>query len=89
MFHSLLFRPSALECLHMRATDYTSAYAEGYISIHEDVAFPEALSLGWEMTWDNVGLVLNFLKQLGSGQASMRDMGGPIAITQAITIVPA
>lgn len=53
------------------------------IAIHEEVAFPEALSLGWGMAWDNVGLVMNFLKQLGSGQASMRDMGGPIAITQA------
>ncbi len=53
------------------------------ISTHEDVAFPEALALGWGMTWDNVGLVINFIKQLGSGQASMRDMGGPIAITQA------
>ena len=53
------------------------------VAEHEDVAFGEALSLGWGMTWDNVGLVMHFLQQLGSGQASMRDMGGPIAITQA------
>ena len=53
------------------------------VMVHEPVAFGEAVSLGWTMTWDNVGLVLSFLKQLGSGQASMRDMGGPIAIAEA------
>ena len=53
------------------------------ITVHEAVRFPEAASLGWSMTWDNVALVGSFLKQLVSGQASVRDMGGPIAITQA------
>lgn len=53
------------------------------ITVHEAVGFPEAASLGWSMTWDNVALVGSFLKQLVSGQASVRDMGGPIAITQA------
>ena len=53
------------------------------VSVHEAIGFREAASLGWGMTWSNVGLVIDFLKKLGSGQASMRDMGGPIAITQA------
>ena len=53
------------------------------VTIHEAIGFTEAASLGWGMTWDNVALVGSFLKQLVSGQASMRDMGGPIAITQA------
>ena len=53
------------------------------VTIHEAIGFREAASLGWGMTWSNVGLVIDFLQKLGSGQASMRDMGGPIAITQA------
>lgn len=53
------------------------------VTVHESIGFTEAVSLGWGMTWDNVALVGSFLKQLVSGQASMRDMGGPIAITQA------
>jgi len=53
------------------------------VTVHESIGFAEAASLGWGMTWDNVALVGSFLKQLVSGQASMRDMGGPIAITQA------
>ena len=53
------------------------------VTVHEAIGFAEAASLGWGMTWDNVALVGSFLKQLVSGQASMRDMGGPIAITQA------
>jgi regulator of sigma E protease len=53
------------------------------ISVHEAVSFREAASLGWGLTWANVALVGKFLKQLGSGQASVRDMGGPIAIAQA------
>jgi regulator of sigma E protease len=53
------------------------------IAVHEAIGFPEAVSAGWGMTWGNVALVGSFLKHLASGQASMRDMGGPIAITQA------
>ena len=53
------------------------------VMIHEAIGFREATSLGWGMTWGNVALVGDFLKKLVSGQASMRDMGGPIAITQA------
>ena len=53
------------------------------VMIHEAIGFREAASLGWGMTWGNVALVGDFLKKLVSGQASMRDMGGPIAITQA------
>jgi regulator of sigma E protease len=57
--------------------------AQADVTVHEAVGFGEALSLGWTGTWDNVALVGNFLKQLVTGQASMKDMGGPIAITQA------
>jgi len=53
------------------------------VTVHEAIGFTEAVSLGWGMTWGNVALVGGFLKQLVSGQASMKDMGGPIAITQA------
>jgi len=53
------------------------------VTVHEAIGFREAASLGWGLTWGNVALVGGFLKQLVSGQASMRDMGGPIAITQA------
>ena len=53
------------------------------MTVHEAVGFSEALSLGWTGTWANVALVGNFLKDLASGRASMKDMGGPIAITQA------
>jgi regulator of sigma E protease len=53
------------------------------ITVHEAVGFREAASLGWSGTWGNVALVGRFLKDLVSGRASMKDMGGPIAITQA------
>ena len=64
---------------------YVGKVGVGQVDIteHEPVAFPEAARLGWTATWDNVALVGNFLKQLVSGGASVRDMGGPIAITQA------
>jgi regulator of sigma E protease len=35
------------------------------------------------MTWRSVSLILDFLGKLVTGNASVRDMGGPIAITQA------
>ena len=57
--------------------------AQADVMVHEPVGFSEAVSLGWTGTWANVALVGNFLKDLMTGRASMKDMGGPIAITQA------
>ncbi|MFL5561278.1 MAG: RIP metalloprotease RseP [Gemmatimonadaceae bacterium] len=53
------------------------------VMVHEAVGLREAMALGWTGTWGNVALVGNFLRDLVSGRASMKDMGGPIAITQA------
>ena len=53
------------------------------VAVHEPMALGEAARAGWAMTWGSVGMIVDFLGNLLTGQASVRDMGGPIAITQA------
>ncbi|NUQ20031.1 MAG: RIP metalloprotease RseP [Gemmatimonadaceae bacterium] len=50
---------------------------------HEPISVPDAAKLGWNATWRSVGLVVGFLGNLVRGRVSVRELGGPIAITQA------
>ena len=53
------------------------------VALHEPLGVGDAIRAGWGMTWGSVGMIIDFLGNLLTGQASVRDMGGPIAITQA------
>ena len=50
---------------------------------HEPIPVSQAVKLGWSATWRSVGLVTGFLGNLVRGRVSVRELGGPIAITQA------
>jgi RIP metalloprotease RseP len=47
------------------------------------LGFGDAIAAGTRITWTNAGAVFKVLHQIGSGEASMRQLGGPIAITRA------
>jgi len=47
------------------------------------VEFGEAVSAGFRLTASNAGAVFKILKQIGTGAVSVRELGGPIAITRA------
>jgi len=50
--------------------------------LYADMTFGEALGTGWSRTKDSFGMILISLKMLGSGEASVKDFGGPIMIAQ-------
>jgi RIP metalloprotease RseP len=52
-------------------------------SIHEPLGIGEAVYSGLRMTASNAGAVFKVLKQIGSGEVSVTELGGPIAITRA------
>jgi regulator of sigma E protease len=52
-------------------------------AVHQAVPFTKAMALGWKITWMNAGAVFKILHDIGSGQQSVRQLGGPIAITKA------
>ncbi len=59
----------------------------GFIGIAPDISYrkssiPEALSAGVRSTGYGLGLIVMSLKMLATGDASMKDMGGPIMIAQ-------
>jgi regulator of sigma E protease len=47
------------------------------------VEFGSAVSAGFRLTASNAGAVFKILKQIGTGATSVRELGGPIAITRA------
>lgn len=49
----------------------------------EPLGIASAIATGSRITWANAGAVVKVLHQIGSGETSMRQLGGPIAITRA------
>ena len=49
---------------------------------YEDISFPNSIALGIEQTISSFGLIIYSLQMLGSGSASISDLGGPIMIAQ-------
>ena len=49
---------------------------------YEDISFTKALSNGLNQTISSFGLIIYSLQMLGSGAASISDLGGPIMIAQ-------
>lgn len=49
----------------------------------EPLGIGSAIAAGSRITWANAGAVFKVLHQIGSGEASVRQLGGPIAITRA------
>ena len=52
-------------------------------AIRVPVEFGEAVSAGFRLTASNAGAVFKILRQIGTGAVSVRELGGPIAITRA------
>ena len=52
-------------------------------AVHEPVGLGRGLALGWKITLLNAGAVFKVLHDIGSGQQSVKQLGGPIAITRA------
>ena len=51
--------------------------------VHEDVSFFASIGYGWRVTLADAGAVFRVLHQIGTGQQSVKQLGGPIAITRA------
>jgi len=51
--------------------------------VHTSVPPLQAVSLGVRITVENAGAVFKILHEIGSGKQSVRQLGGPIAITRA------
>ena len=49
---------------------------------YEDISFSNSIVLGIEQTISSFGLIIYSLQMLGSGSASISDLGGPIMIAQ-------
>jgi regulator of sigma E protease len=49
----------------------------------ESLSLVAAIGAGGQITWRNAGMVFTVLHQIGSGEASVRQLGGPIAIARA------
>ncbi|HEY4302981.1 MAG TPA: RIP metalloprotease RseP [Gemmatimonadaceae bacterium] len=52
-------------------------------SVREPLGLVRSFSLGWTLTWSYAGQVFKVLHDIGSGDQSVRQLGGPIAITRA------
>jgi regulator of sigma E protease len=52
-------------------------------AVRVPVKFGSAVSAGFRLTASNAGAVFKILKQIGTGATSVRELGGPIAITRA------
>lgn len=51
-------------------------------SVREDVPLGEAIASGWDVTWRMGGTVVKVVGGLFSGDVSVRQLGGPIAIAR-------
>jgi regulator of sigma E protease len=52
-------------------------------SIHETLNFGEAFEWGLRITRTNAGAVFKVLHDIGTGSVSVKELGGPVAITRA------
>lgn len=50
---------------------------------HESLGFARSVVFGWKITWLNAGAVFQVLHKIGTGEQSVKQLGGPIAITRA------
>jgi regulator of sigma E protease len=54
-----------------------------FVSRTERLGLGEAISAGVRKTWQNAGFVFKVLHGIGTGAVSVRELGGPVAITKA------
>lgn len=52
-------------------------------AVHRALPLTRAVVAGWNYTWRSAGLVFQVLHKIGTGEQSVRELGGPIAITRA------
>jgi regulator of sigma E protease len=53
------------------------------VTRREPVSIGEAMVTGWRATWYDAGRIVTVVKRLITGELSLRQLGGPIAITTA------
>lgn len=51
--------------------------------LHQPVSPGTAVALGWKATWTGAGAIVTVVKRLVTREASIKQLGGPIAITRA------
>jgi regulator of sigma E protease len=54
-----------------------------YISRTERLGLGEAIAVGLDNTWSSAGFVFKVLHGIGTGAVSVKELGGPVAITKA------
>jgi regulator of sigma E protease len=54
-----------------------------YLTRSERLGFGDAVGAGLAMTWSYAGFVFKVLHGIGTGAVSVRELGGPVAITKA------
>ena len=59
----------------------------GVLGIYPEMVYAsvtpfEAVSIGWSRTLGSFVMIIESLKMIGSGEASVKDLGGPIMIAQ-------
>lgn len=52
-------------------------------AVHSSVPLGKAIAFGWKITRNDAGAVFKVLHDIGSGQQSVKQLGGPVAITRA------
>ena len=67
----------------VRRAGRIGAGSRDVVTRREPVAFTEAVATGWRATWFDAGRIVMVVKGLVTREISVRQLGGPIAITRA------
>ena len=63
-------------------TDSLGVIGIAPVIIYNDMTFTDAVGVGWSRTFASFSMIIESLRMLGSGAASVKDFGGPIMIAQ-------
>ena len=63
-------------------TDSLGVIGIAPVIIYNDMTFTDAVGVGWSRTFTSFSMIIESLRMLGSGAASVKDFGGPIMIAQ-------
>ena len=63
-------------------TDSLGVIGIAPVIIYNDMTIIDAVGVGWSRTFASFSMIIESLRMLGSGAASVKDFGGPIMIAQ-------
>ena len=63
-------------------TDSLGVIGIAPVIIYNDMTITDAVGVGWSRTFASFSMIIESLRMLGSGAASVKDFGGPIMIAQ-------